>query len=232
MKPVVLTIVNDNEPSQGLLNEWGLSIHAKLAGNMEVIFDFDTKPSVLRFNMEKLGIDPGSINIGVLSHRHVDHSGGLDYIASTNKDMELYLTEDSLSKAKYLGFERIKVNREGLQVNEYMHLTRPLYGYGLLEQALLLYPDYRYPVLLVGCSHPGVDRLAEVASGIIGRKLYLVIGGFHMPSKRTLDNLALHTKFISPMHCSGDQAKNYVRKTYLDRYVSARTGSILEIPFG
>ncbi|MCE4614093.1 MAG: MBL fold metallo-hydrolase [Desulfurococcales archaeon] len=228
---LVLTIINDNEPGQGLMNEWGLSIHAKLPIGMEVIFDFDTEPSVLKFNMEKLGIDPGNIRIGVLSHRHMDHSGGLSYIAMVNNRIELYVTADSLSQVRDYGFELIKVNRDGLRISESLYLTPPLPAYGLLEQALLIYPQEKHPVLLVGCSHPGVDKLAEAATRIIGEKLYLVIGGFHMPSRGTLDNLTRLTRFVSPIHCSGEQAKNYVRKVYSEKYIPARTGSTLEIPF-
>ncbi|MCE4607216.1 MAG: MBL fold metallo-hydrolase [Desulfurococcales archaeon] len=231
MKPsIVLTVVNDNDPGQGLLNEWGLSIHARLP-NTEVIFDFDTNPKVLQFNMEKLGIDAGNFKVGVLSHRHLDHSGGLDYIATVNRDIELYVTEDSLYHVKTYGFKKVRVNREGLQISGNLYLTHPLYDYGLLEHALLLYPETNYPVLLVGCSHPGVDKLAQAASEIIGGNLYLVIGGFHGPSKRTLDNLARLTEFISPIHCSGEQAKSYVKRAYPDKYIPAKTGSILEIPF-
>uniref|UniRef100_UPI0025D05B5C MBL fold metallo-hydrolase n=1 Tax=Thermococcus sp. TaxID=35749 RepID=UPI0025D05B5C len=85
-------------------------------------------------------------------------------------------------------------------------------------------------VVIVGCSHPGVDRLTKAILEVSGyEKAHLVLGGFHYPSRRTLDRLAQMTEFIAPAHCSGDEAKGYVRRRYPEKFVEVRTGTIIEV---
>jgi 7,8-dihydropterin-6-yl-methyl-4-(beta-D-ribofuranosyl)aminobenzene 5'-phosphate synthase len=64
---------------------------------------------------------------------------------------------------------------------------------------------------------------------MVGR-IYLVIGGFHGPSKKQLDNISKFCDFISPAHCSGDDAKDYVKNIFKEKYVRVKTGSIIQIP--
>jgi len=85
------------------------------------------------------------------------------------------------------------------------------------------------PVLIVGCSHPRVDKLAHRVGEAIGEKPLLVIGGFHSSSRRTIDRLAEITKYIAPAHCTGDHAKKYIAEKYAEKYIPVRTGSIIEI---
>ena len=85
-------------------------------------------------------------------------------------------------------------------------------------------------VIIVGCSHPGVDRLTEALLEVSGyERAYLVIGGFHYPSRRTLDKLAKIAEFIAPAHCSGDEAKAYVWENYPEKFVGVKTGTIIEV---
>ncbi|MEB3758705.1 MAG: MBL fold metallo-hydrolase [Desulfurococcales archaeon] len=230
MSETVLTIVNDNEPGQGLANDWGLSIHVSLPDGRRLLFDFDTKPEVLEYNMPRLGLDPAKVELGVLSHRHMDHAGGLSYIAKANPGITVYTTPDAAEVAREQGVSRVKVNDTGGVIGEGLALTRPLPAIGLLEHGLVINTDRGKPILLVGCSHPGVDRIASLASEIVGGRLHLVIGGFHKPSRSELDRLAGLAEYISPIHCSGEQAKDYVKRVFPGKYVGARTGSVLEVP--
>ena len=230
MNKIILTIINDNEPGQGLANDWGLSIHVSLPDGRRLMFDFDTKPEVLEYNMPRLGLDPAGIELGVLSHRHMDHAGGLSYIAQANPGITVYTTPDAAGVAREQGVSHVKVNNAGRVIGDGLVLTRPLPAIGLLEHGLVINTDSRKPVLLVGCSHPGVDRIASLISQIVGGRLHLVIGGFHKPSRSELDRLAGLAEYISPIHCSGEQAKEYVRRVFPEKYVEARTGSVLEVP--
>jgi len=56
-----------------------------------------------------------------------------------------------------------------------------------------------------------------------------VIGGFHYPSRETLDRLAGMTELIAPAHCSGEEAKAYARRKYPGKFVAVRTGSVIEL---
>ena len=75
-----------------------------------------------------------------------------------------------------------------------------------------------------------VKELAKKIAEITGGKIHMVIGGYHSPSKKVLDNLAAISDLICPAHCSGEIAKEYVRKKYPSKYYSVRTGSVIKLP--
>jgi 7,8-dihydropterin-6-yl-methyl-4-(beta-D-ribofuranosyl)aminobenzene 5'-phosphate synthase len=87
-------------------------------------------------------------------------------------------------------------------------------------------------VIVVGCSHPGLDKIAEAASAINPR-IHFIAGGFHLvvASDPDIEKIvtALHDKFkveyIAPGHCTGEPAFTALRKAFGDRYVYAGLGT-------
>lgn len=87
-------------------------------------------------------------------------------------------------------------------------------------------------VIVVGCSHPGIDRIAEAASAINPR-IHLIAGGFHLvvASDPDIEKMvtALHDKFrvdyIAPGHCTGEPAFTALKKAFADHYVYAGLGT-------
>lgn len=90
-------------------------------------------------------------------------------------------------------------------------------------------------VLVVGCSHPTIEKIVEAAKAAIDKPIYLVIGGTHLlPApdeeiKRIAT--ALHetqrVKWIAPAHCTGEPAFEILEKTFGDRYIYAGLGTVL-----
>jgi len=87
-------------------------------------------------------------------------------------------------------------------------------------------------VIVVGCSHPGIDRIAEAASAINPR-IHFIAGGFHLvvASDPDIEKMvtALHDKFrveyIAPGHCTGEPAFTALKKAFADHYVYAGLGT-------
>jgi 7,8-dihydropterin-6-yl-methyl-4-(beta-D-ribofuranosyl)aminobenzene 5'-phosphate synthase len=222
-----LTIINDNEPREGLKNDWGWSILAE-SEKWRILFDADTNSRIIEYNTKKMNIDLKKVNFGVLSHYHSDHYGGFEYVGKVAKGLKLYVPPGEYGFLKTWGLEPLEV-RDGKKIAEDVWLSGPL-GYFIREQAMGIKVDNVGLVVIVGCSHPGADALALRLKEITGEEIYLVIGGYHSPSKKVLDNLAKISKFISPAHCSGAEAKNYVRRKYPDKYLEVKTGSRIKIP--
>jgi 7,8-dihydropterin-6-yl-methyl-4-(beta-D-ribofuranosyl)aminobenzene 5'-phosphate synthase len=92
-------------------------------------------------------------------------------------------------------------------------------------------------VVVVGCSHPGVERIVSAATGIDPR-VHMVFGGFHLPaaSDQAIDSIAvsLHDTYkvdqIAPGHCTGEPAFYRFRKVWKDRYVYAGVGTSIGLP--
>lgn len=55
-----------------------------------ILFDGGSSADILQYNAEVLGVDLAKVDIAVLSHSHVDHLSGLDYLLQ----IKLYLPSD------------------------------------------------------------------------------------------------------------------------------------------
>ena len=91
-------------------------------------------------------------------------------------------------------------------------------------------------VIVVGCSHPGVDRIAEAASAINPR-IHFIAGGFHLivASDPDIEKIvtALRERFkveyIAPGHCTGEPAFAALKKAFGDHYLYAGLGTTLVV---
>ena len=91
-------------------------------------------------------------------------------------------------------------------------------------------------VIVVGCSHPGIDKIVAAAS-TINPRVHLIAGGFHLATagNSDIDRIvtALHDQFkveyISPGHCTGEPAFSALRKAFGDRYLYAGLGTTLSL---
>ncbi len=87
-------------------------------------------------------------------------------------------------------------------------------------------------VLVVGCSHPGIDKIVEAAS-TINPRIHLIAGGLHLVAAGDPDIekivTALHDTFkvqyVAPGHCTGEPAFTALKKTFGQRYVYAGLGT-------
>ena len=91
-------------------------------------------------------------------------------------------------------------------------------------------------VIVVGCSHPGIDKIVESATAINPR-IHFIVGGFHLvvASDPDIEKIvsALHDRFrveyIAPGHCTGEPAFTALKRAFGDRYVYAGLGTTLTI---
>jgi 7,8-dihydropterin-6-yl-methyl-4-(beta-D-ribofuranosyl)aminobenzene 5'-phosphate synthase len=89
------------------------------------------------------------------------------------------------------------------------------------EQALFLQTK-KGLVIVSGCGHPGIINVVTQAKRSFDKRIYMVIGGFHLSSAnkdrilKTMDGLkALGIDRIAPTHCTGFEAM----KMMSDRFV-------------
>ena len=91
-------------------------------------------------------------------------------------------------------------------------------------------------VVVVGCSHPGIDRIMAAASAINPR-IRLIAGGFHLvvasdsDIEKAVTALRDHyrVEYIAPGHCTGEPAFTALKKIFGDRYLYAGLGTTLSL---
>jgi len=89
-------------------------------------------------------------------------------------------------------------------------------------------------VIVVGCSHPGIDKIVESATAINPR-IHFIAGGFHLVVAPDPDIerivTALHDRFrveyVAPGHCTGEPAFTALKKAFGDHYIYAGLGTTL-----
>ena len=89
-------------------------------------------------------------------------------------------------------------------------------------------------VLVVGCSHPGIDKVVAVANSVNPR-IRLIAGGFHLVVANDQDIgkivSAMHdsskVEYVAPGHCTGEPAFAAFKKAFGDHYLYAGLGTTL-----
>jgi 7,8-dihydropterin-6-yl-methyl-4-(beta-D-ribofuranosyl)aminobenzene 5'-phosphate synthase len=91
-------------------------------------------------------------------------------------------------------------------------------------------------LLLVGCSHPGIEKIVE-ATAAINPKIRLVMGGFHLvvaPDDAIAKVVAalkdtFKVENVAPGHCTGEPTFAALRQAFGDRYVYAGLGTTISL---
>ncbi|MCA6119048.1 MBL fold metallo-hydrolase [Bradyrhizobium sp. WSM 1738] len=91
-------------------------------------------------------------------------------------------------------------------------------------------------VLVVGCAHPGIEKIVEAAK-TINPRIRLIAGGFHLvvASDETIakavaalkDGFKVET--IAPGHCTGEPTFAALKQAFGDRYLYAGVGTSLTL---
>lgn len=90
--PVRITTLSENTARLGVLAEWGLSILVETE-NRKVLLDTGMSISAVH-NADILGIDLSTVDTIVLSHAHVDHTGGLRDVLRRTGEVEVVAHPD------------------------------------------------------------------------------------------------------------------------------------------
>ena len=197
---VRIITLSENTANYGYLAEWGLSIFVE-AERTRILFDTGLSFSTMH-NAQSMGIDLATVDYIVLSHGHVDHTGGLRDVLKIRREVEVvahpdtrapkYVRRDGESREQYNGMPftreelesrgaRFKLVREPFHIAEHILTTGEipmLSNYEEIEnnlfvkEAVMLRPD------------PLADDLALIIDTDFG--LVVVLGCAHRGMINTL----------------------------------------------
>lgn len=213
-----ITILYDNTVhKEGLRSDWGFSCLVELTdqGGPTILFDTGTNGSILLFNMERLNVDPSSVDEVFISHAHFDHTGGLAAFLRVKPDVIIYVPRSIRSAG---GVENVVFVGEPVEIHENVFSTGEI---DHIEQSMAIRTD-KGIVLITGCSHPRMKHILDAASQF--GNVYAVVGGLHGFSEYELFK---DFELICPTHCTIH--KKEIKQLYPEKYVEGGVGRVIEL---
>jgi 7,8-dihydropterin-6-yl-methyl-4-(beta-D-ribofuranosyl)aminobenzene 5'-phosphate synthase len=236
-KDLHLTIVYDNNPYDNRLDtRWGFSCYIQGA-EKTILFDVGGEGSVLLRNMEKLKIDPETVNSIVLSHVHVDHIGGLSDFLKKNQNVNVYMPQSlpqSVKDTVKLAGSRVADVHKPIKICKDVYSTGEL-GTFIKEESLVI-DTSKGLIVITGCAHPGIVNIVKRAKEMLKSDVYLVLGGFHLcwmslsKVEKIVNGVKKEgVKKVAPCHCSGDLARKQFEKAYGKDFILVGAGKTITI---
>ena len=201
-------------------------------------FDTGSDGVVLEHNMARLGVDPASLDLLMISHRHWDHTGGIYDILNANRNLRVCVPRSFSAHFKS------DMKRYGAQIMEVKKAREILPGFfttgeleGILPEQAALLKTSAGTVVITGCAHPGIVSIVETAKKILPKDdIALVMGGFHLLDDSDDDILQMIARFkdkdvryAAASHCSGERARNLFAREYGDHFIYLGAGSVITL---
>jgi 7,8-dihydropterin-6-yl-methyl-4-(beta-D-ribofuranosyl)aminobenzene 5'-phosphate synthase len=207
---IITTLFDNNSSNKDMKTGWGYS--CLIQGTEKTIL-FDVGSSDAIKNMDKLKINPASIDVLVISHDHPDHTGGMHTFAERNGKAATFF-----------------VPGKPVKICENVHTTGAM-GTDIKENALII-KTAKGLVVITGCAHPGIVEIVQKAKQMFPKdEIYLVMGGFHLIDKdqASIKNIVSELKKenvrkIAPSHCTGDYAEAQFKEVFGADYIPGNVG--------
>jgi 7,8-dihydropterin-6-yl-methyl-4-(beta-D-ribofuranosyl)aminobenzene 5'-phosphate synthase len=267
-----ITILYDafGKPS-ALEKDWGFAALIEYGGK-RILFDTGDNPDILAKNAKAKGVDLSKLDFVVLSHRHGDHMGGMEYLLSVNPRVRIYAPKENFGVYGFSLPSSFYRKDESLPPEQRYYDGAPPFvmkfgsawpraNFELIEKTTEIVPGLHLIalvsdkpttlelrelslaidtpdgiVLVVGCSHPGIDKIVEAAASINPR-IHLVAGGFHLvvAKDEEIENIvsSLHDKwgveYVAPGHCTGEPTFAALKRAFGGRYLYAGLGTTISL---
>ena len=255
--------------------DWGYSAFIEYNGK-RILFDTGNNAGIFKHNVEVAGVDLKKLDFAVVSHRHGDHTTGLNHLVNVSPEVKIYTpAEISGFGTTVLPAIIVAMNRHDSSLPPEMHYFDgipqeprpsgnpwPTAHFVQIERSTEIAPGvyilstlsdvsgskemYEISlalgtpeglVIVVGCSHAGIENILQEAARFNNR-IHAVFGGFHlmnMTDEQVLQiTTGLHDRWkidrIGPGHCSGVPAFSHLRNLYKEEYLYAGLGSVIPLP--
>ncbi len=220
--------------NENLIADWGFSCMINIGGK-NILFDTGAKGDILLNNMNKLSIDPKSIDYVFISHDHWDHTGGLEEFLKINNNVKVFLLKSFSDKTKQIvkdnSAENIEVENEQ-KIFENIFTTGDMIG-EKHEQSLIIETN-KGNIIIAGCAHPNIVNIIRKAKKLSDNDVLLVAGGFHYLHdniEQINNNISklksFKIKYVAPSHCTGDLASKQIKQSFGDKFIVSGVGKIL-----
>src|SRR5919204_2312591 len=203
--------------SSPLTKDWGYASLIEYGGR-RILFDTGNNAQIFEHNVKALGVDLRNLDFVVISHRHADHTSGINYLLTINPKIKIYVPDEpwglfargvkndfyrkdpSLpADMRYYGGHPPEILEAGtpwpggnfIPVSQRTEVAPGIFvltgvstspGTLELKELSLAIKGPRGVILIVGCSHPGVEHILQEATAI-DPHISILFGGLHQIQK-------------------------------------------------
>ncbi len=94
-KPAQITILYDAfGKTSTMKKDWGFSAYIEYGGK-KILFDTGNNADIFAHNVQAKGIDLTKLDFAIISHRHGDHTSGLNYLLKVNPTVKIYAPQEN-----------------------------------------------------------------------------------------------------------------------------------------
>jgi 7,8-dihydropterin-6-yl-methyl-4-(beta-D-ribofuranosyl)aminobenzene 5'-phosphate synthase len=229
------TILYDNYvAAEDVQSDWGFSCLIE-GTEKTILFDAGAKLDVFLQNTKTLNVDTRAVDIVIISHEHGDHTGALEHILSTNRNVSVYhpisFSEEFVKSVERSAGKSMPVT-EPVEISKGVFLPGEM-GEATKETALILKTGEGL-VVITGCAHPGIVAILEKTKEVFEEDIYMVLGGFHLMehSDEAVQTIIrrfreLGVRKCGPTHCTGGRQIDLFRQAYGKDFVSMGVGKVV-----
>ena len=270
--PAQVTVLFDAFGARSDLKRgWGYSALVEY-GSRRILFDTGGSLEGFAWNVRTLGVDLGRLDFVVLTHRHGDHTAGLNHVLKVNPGVTVYTpVEAAYFDTPVQGPTERLIRRHvdtapadmhyfdgkppdrivadspwpGARFVQIARTTEVLPGFWLfptrsevagtleMNEISMAVATPRGLLVMVGCSHPGIEKILGVAA-TINPRLYALYGGLHLADVPDAEVNGLAGRFrdqwkferIGAGHCTGEFGFSALERAFGARFDHAGVGSV------
>jgi 7,8-dihydropterin-6-yl-methyl-4-(beta-D-ribofuranosyl)aminobenzene 5'-phosphate synthase len=269
--PAQITVLYDAfGKTSTMTKDWGFSAYIEYGGK-RILFDTGNNAEIFAHNVAAKGIDLTKLDFAVVSHRHGDHTSGLNHLLKVNPAVKIYAPQENFGvfgaalpgtfyrrneqlppDMRYFEGKPPQTLRFGspwpdadftwvsktteIAPGFHLILLNGTWGADLEVKEISLAIDTPDGlVLIVGCSHPTIEKIVEAAKSATNKPIHLVLGGTHLlpANDAQIGTIAASLRdgfrvdFIAPVHCTGEPAFAILKESFGERYLYAGLGTTL-----
>jgi 7,8-dihydropterin-6-yl-methyl-4-(beta-D-ribofuranosyl)aminobenzene 5'-phosphate synthase len=228
----IITVYDNIECNPRFKLDWGFGCiidHPEA----RILFDTGAKAEILEANLKEASIAPESIDMIIMSHKHWDHKGGALWLTHKNPRVKIYMPKSwtkRLERELIQSKNNINIVKNNLSITKNFHLVVSK-NFWIRELVFVISTSHG-ALVLTGCSHTGIDYIAQKVKNVTGLSILALFGGFHLfrastSSVHKITNVLKKTqvKSIAPCHCTGEKATKMLQKAFAKNFLLNGVGA-------
>ena len=207
-------------------------------GDTRILFDTGGDGLILLENMNKLDLDPSSIQLLLISHSRLSNIGGLEDFLNISKDVSVYIPDKfpTLLAANIKLFTK-KIHRVVSVEELYPNIFTLGEFVGVFKEQAMAVRSSKGIIIVVGCAHHGSEAILQrTKDAFPDESIFMVVGGFHFSGLSENEKNKIPETFhkyqvqhVAACFCCEEAGRKILQRAYDKNYIPLGAGGTITI---